>query len=532
MKLQKVNFWKSFSLASILFVPVLFGYYSVTLGQDINWDLLNYHLYNPYSYIQDRITFDLAPAGQQTYFNPLLDVVYLHAVNNLNPKAVGFSIGLLQGLSYIFIRGIVLQVLGKERYGYAFFLGLLGVLSVGFLSQVGTSLHDSLVGVLSLASLWLAILAIGHEDTNFQRNALTFIGLAAAIAGFAAGLKLTFAIYALSLLIGLLFVPIHWNVKFKLFIVFGICAFAAFLLTGGYWFYKMWILFGNPIFPQFNHLFQGELAAFEAIRDIRFLPRNIYEKIFYPAIFTNDPHRVAELQYKQVSWIFGYVALVALGCAALLRAIKTDSGFNLSPQMLLLVSYFSVAYVLWLNMFGIYRYLIPLEVLIPLLIYVAFDIFFKTSVPRFGAIIFLSLLTFANLKGVPDWGRSNWATTSFRVEASLLDASPEPAVIYLVGQPLAWIIPALDINVPFIQLNPNMPVNSAYWSRAKDIAQSRVGRQFAIFEAPSAELVSLASVNLARLGYSLNEGLCHQLVGYLGTKRYEYRFCEVGYLGE
>jgi hypothetical protein len=289
----------------------------------------------------------------------------------------------------------------------------------------------------------------------------------------------------------------------------------------------MWVEFGNPLFPQFNHIFQGKLASFESIRDIRFLPKNLYDKLFYPAIFTNDPLRVSELPFRQVSWIFGYVALLALGRAGLFRSNKVELDRKLSPQVVLLVGYFGIAYFLWLNIFGIYRYLIPIEVLIPLLLFIAIDYFFKLNVPRWGAVVFISLITIANLKGTPDWGRSNWSDKLYRVESSVLTASPLPAAVYLVGQPLAWIIPALEINTSFIQLAPNMPVTDAYWKKAKDLVEGRSGKQFVIFESISPDLASRASIGLAKLGLAQDVTACHRLVGYLGSARYEYRFCEV-----
>ena len=36
---------------------------SVMLGQDANWDLRNYHLYNPYALLHGRLGVDLLPAG-------------------------------------------------------------------------------------------------------------------------------------------------------------------------------------------------------------------------------------------------------------------------------------------------------------------------------------------------------------------------------------------------------------------------------------------------------------------------------------
>ena len=412
----------------IAIIPFLIGLYSIILGQDTNWDLLNYHLYNPYAYQHGRINFDLAPAGLQTYFNPTLDLLYFSIIGIFNPKWVGFLIGTIQGVSFVIVYKIAKQILGEGREGYAIFLGIAGLLSVGFLSEVGTTFFDSVVGVLKLTALWLTILAIGYTGGD-QRKSLILIGISGLMVGVACGLKLVFAIYALALFLGLFFVPVSWRLKFKLAILFGLFASAGMLSISGYWFYKMWSEFGNPLFPQFNNIFHGELAKFEPIRDIRFLPQNLYEKIFYPIVFTSNPLRVGELRYEQVSWVFGFVALLALGGAALFQSIKINQDRRLSPQAIFFVFYFGISYVLWLNIFGIYRYLIPLEVLIPLLIFIAIDFFFKPSVPRWTAVVFLSMITLFNLKGVPDWGRSGWADQVYRVEPSAMTTSSKPAAI-------------------------------------------------------------------------------------------------------
>jgi hypothetical protein len=42
-------------------LPLLFGLLSLALGQDDNWDLRNYHLYNPFALVNGKIGLDLAP---------------------------------------------------------------------------------------------------------------------------------------------------------------------------------------------------------------------------------------------------------------------------------------------------------------------------------------------------------------------------------------------------------------------------------------------------------------------------------------
>ena len=98
-----------------LLVALAFGTWSVLLGQDKNWDLLNYHLYNPYAFLHDRIEIDLAPAGIQTYFSPMLDIAYFKAISLLDPKTVGFLLGFLQGLNFFLLYAIAQRVLKDHR---------------------------------------------------------------------------------------------------------------------------------------------------------------------------------------------------------------------------------------------------------------------------------------------------------------------------------------------------------------------------------------------------------------------------------
>ena len=46
-----------------MLVPLIFGLYSLWLGQDSNGDLLNYHRYNPFALLNGKLELDLAPAG-------------------------------------------------------------------------------------------------------------------------------------------------------------------------------------------------------------------------------------------------------------------------------------------------------------------------------------------------------------------------------------------------------------------------------------------------------------------------------------
>jgi len=522
------NRWTGIGIS--LLVALCFGIWSVLLGQDKNWDLLNYHLYNPYAFLNDRVEFDLAPAGIQTYFSPMLDVAYFTAISHLSPKTVGFLLGFLQGLNFFLLFKIAGRVLKNHEQSnlYALLLALAGVLTVGFLAEVGTTMQDNLVALFPLLSLWMIISSIGALNAARQRPVWLLVIAAGIVAGIGIGLKLVTAIYALPLCLSFLVLPVPVFRRFKLSFIFGLSVLLGLFATGGYWLFEVWRLFGNPLFPQFNNYFHGELAPLEETRDLRFLPKTLFDKIFYPVIFTFDPQRAAELRYQQFSWLVAYIAVLGLFANKLISFFrKTKEQRRWSPEAAYLLAFFCISYFFWLNIFGIYRYLIVIELLIPLLLFVIITYLFNARFTAMVALLCIGLLTIVNLRGTPDWGHAEWADTVYRVEASELSAVPEPAAIYLAGQPLAWIAPALDIHSPFIQIVPNMSVSEAYWQRAKILTAERSGKRFVVFESDDPVILHRAREALVRLDLSVDENSCGHINAFLGKAKSEYRYCEL-----
>src|SRR5262245_58134644 len=82
---------------SLLLCLLIAATISVLLGQDANWDLRNYHLYNPYAFLTGRFWTDLMPAGLQSNFNPLLDLPYYLLATGLlatHPRLMAAAAGL------------------------------------------------------------------------------------------------------------------------------------------------------------------------------------------------------------------------------------------------------------------------------------------------------------------------------------------------------------------------------------------------------------------------------------------------------
>lgn len=517
---------KAMAGISMVLVPIVLGIYALVRGQDVNWDLLNYHLYNPYAYLNDRLNIDLAPAGQQTYFNPVLDLVYFFAISHLSPKLVGFLLGALQGLGFIPVYKIAQLTLAEKNQRYALIVALVGMLSVGFISEVGTTFYDALLAAPTLFCLWLLMKGFGAVSESESRISL-YVALSGFVIGVVTGLKLVFAIYAIALFVTLLFAPLKANCRLRLMALFAVSATVGLLAIGGSWFHTVWNEFGNPVFPQLNSIFHSDFASPHMTRDDRFLAKGIYEHLFYPFVFTNNPSRVSELHHEQVIWVFAYVALWGLAIQMLVNKNYAEAHKPSEKALRCVVIFTAASYVLWLVLFAIYRYLIPLELILPLVIFAALDRLCAKKVSRWIPVGLLLVLGLCNVKGRVDWSHAGWADRMYGIEPGEITQGDPPAVVYLVGQPIAWIVPALDINASFIQLNPNMQTTPAYWSRAKLLSHGKEGRSFVVMESPDQESRDAANKGLGNLGLQMDESNCGTLMAHMGSKDFLYKFCRV-----
>src|SRR5215813_2359802 len=58
------------------------GLVSIALGPDNNWDLRYYHLYAPWAYLHGRYLYDIGPAQEQSFFNPIADLVFYGLISS------------------------------------------------------------------------------------------------------------------------------------------------------------------------------------------------------------------------------------------------------------------------------------------------------------------------------------------------------------------------------------------------------------------------------------------------------------------
>ena len=484
----KTRIWARFSfqsphnvLASAILVIVIAGVVSIALGQDRNWDLRNYHLYSAHAYLADRIGVDLAPAGLQTYFPPLLDVPYYWMALHLPSWLTAFLMGAWHGLSFIFLSGLAWKALAGDphRTRRAPLLGAAGMLSAAFLSELGNTMGNASTAPWVLAALYLCL-----DDERPART--SHLAIAGLCLGIAVGLKLTNAIYAVALAVSLLSNPLDWRMRMaRLSMVAGVSLLSAAFLTAA-WFHQVETVFGNPLLPQFNAWFQSPLASQTLISDTRWLPTSWVERVAWPLLMAWEPGRVGESEIRQVAWPLLQVLVLCWVLTVLSRRHRNCSRELACAASSQVTVFVVAAFIVWMLVFSIHRYLVVAEMLAPVAIWVvahrAFDAVKAIKVGKFAVVASVVVAVFC----WNTWGHARFGERAFEVQAPEVADTP-PATVLMTGQePQAWMIPLLPPTYRYVGLGAtSFPEGPGYLPRARAIWEATPGRLFAIL--PAAE---------------------------------------------
>jgi hypothetical protein len=433
----------------------LFGVLAVVLGQDANWDLRNYHFYNPYAFLNGRLGFDIAPAQPATFYNPLMHVPFYLLAEALPPRAVGFVLGTIQGLNLVPLSLIAHRVLalppGRASQGAALSLSVFALSGAGFLSELGASFFDNVLSLLVLGALALLLNSGGGPLAPLWRS--FFAGVAG---GLAVGFKPTMAIYALGLGAATLAQTARWLVRFVAISAYGLGGLLGLALGGGYWMGVLMRLYGNPIFPHLNHVFRSPMAPLTAQRDIAFVPDTWGRVFTLPFRWAADSKVVGEIAFRDLRLTMVYAAVIA---AALIfvfswwrRDLRAPALTRREPaRMILLMA--AVVYAAWVSVFGIYRYLIGLELLAPLLLVAVVDRMPFTRYWRLVTIVTAFVAIVVTLRP-GDWGRVAWAAEGDYVGVRVPPIERlESSLVLMSGfQPFSYVIPRFPPATRFLRV--------------------------------------------------------------------------------
>lgn len=444
------------SLILLGLAPLLFAAIAVLLGKEASWDFQNYHWYTPFALFNQRLGFDIAVAHHATYYNPLLDVPLYWLAQRGPAWLGGVLLGALYGVAVNLVGAIAYQVLPLadpvRRLAIAVALALTGAIGGGAFPSIGNTSNDVPVAIGTFAALLILVANFAElQRAQLSKKLLAMTFVAGFFCGMSVGLKLTTAIYAPGLVLAVMVgAP---NLRKRSWCVVSLSAgmLAGIAVFAGYWMARMWEFGHNPVFPYFNQLFHSPLLVQGSYRDPSYFPKSIEAAWLFPFYFTANSYLVAEWDFCDARILAAYV-LVPL-TLVLMAFKRINQNSIVKPQLALFLFVFaSVSYLAWLMLFCIYRYVIPLEMLCPILVVCAVMLWPLRRALRLALLIALFVISQSIVKITLE--RQPWGDTYVSVAAPTLP-DPQHSMILLagVGAPSAFVIPYFPRTIPFLRID-------------------------------------------------------------------------------
>jgi len=133
-----------------------------------------------------------------------------------------------------------------------------------------------------------------------------------------------------------------------------------------------------------------------------------------------------------------------------------------------LLAFMVVSYVMWQKKFSIYRYLIPLELLAPLVIYLLVCFLVPSQRRR---VLVTAILLAAIVLGMrtPTWVRRDWGRDFFGTSVRAGAVPSTSLVVIATYEPLAFVAPALPPEARIVRIQSNFFEPSATTMLATEI---------------------------------------------------------------
>ncbi|MGH6877440.1 MAG: hypothetical protein ACREHV_08695 [Rhizomicrobium sp.] len=498
----------------------------VVRGKDMSWDFRNYHWYVPYAFLHGRMGFDVAVAHQATYYNPLLDTpFYLLATHLKTWLALGI-LGAVQGASVVPLYFLCRSLLRLEPARLtAAVIALFSMMGSLTLYLAGATYYDNVMSLFVLSGLALIVARRETLRAGSLVKGAWIAGLGGLALGSAVGLKLPEAPFALGFMAALAVLPGDWRHRGARLVAGAVGGLAGFALFDAFWMAEMARLTGNPVFPYFNQFFHSPLALAAPYRDMRFIPRSLQHQLLYPLLFSLDWRVADDLPFRDIRVGVAYVLLIAT-VPLWFIARRRQNALIARDAAAALFAFAAVSYVLWLKIFAIYRYILVLEMLSPLLIAAAIGLWPISA--RARVITAAAVLLFVQALSRPLVPDRAPATDPYVQAAIPPIPHPDDTMILMTGEaPLGYLAPSLPPQIPLLRIDGWL-IQPQDGSRLTAVTRKRVaafrGDLFVIADAGE---IMRSRDALAAYGLAMNEPECRNIVTNLGGP---YRFCPLAHI--
>jgi hypothetical protein len=404
--------------------------------------------------LHNRLGFDVAVGHHATYYNPLIHIPFYWLAGSVNIRLALFYAGALHGLNilplYLLARSALVAPANRWLAGA---LALTGMLGSTVITMIGSTSYDTFVSAPVLGSL--AVLVIKRNELcTTSLPAARAAGLAGLLLGLATGLKLVEVFYTVGFAVVLLLLPGSLAVRSARLAAGGAAGLAGVLLFAGFWFLTLQHATGNPLFPFYNSIFRSPLIAPTYFGATSFLPESLGPALSFPFRFLQDYHVADDGPFHdfRVPIIYVLLPLASIWFAVTRRRPAAVPPLVSLPATRILFIFVVGSYVAWLLLFAVYRYLIALEMLAPLLILAALDC--VPQPPRLRLAATAIILGIAALLARYNLAAHVPASAPYVIAQGLSFPRPANTLLLMTGtEPMAYLIPLLPPAIPVLRID-------------------------------------------------------------------------------
>jgi hypothetical protein len=496
------------------------GAASLALDKDVNWDLKNYHFYNPHAFLNGRMAWDVAPAQVQSYLSPVADLPFYAMVKaDLRPRVIAFLMASTTAIGAYFLLRLAVLVFPalprRERLFAVAAAGIIGLTGAAGTSVIGSTMNEWPSAALLIAAVYCAARSLVEQGPHAARR-LAWAGF---LAGCATGLKLTYGIFGVALVAGIALAAPD-RAALRRAAIAAAAMLGGFLVTYGFWAVILWRQFENPFFPFFNGVFKSPWWEPVSFFDRNWGPRDTWEAMFFPMVFARDSHLVGEVPFRdwRLATLMVVAALAGLKWIVLRRRPSPPARETVCASPLIawrmLAIFTGLAYLLWMKVFSIYRYLVPIELLAGLLIVAGVLYLLRGATLRWVAITIVAFLLVDTTQR-QNWGRIGFGKRYFEVTAPSLP--PDSLVILGLSHPMAYAIPFFRADARFVNPYSNFLTNSQrnlLRLRIDDVVRDHKGPLFSLDHRLP---LPISNSTLASFGLARDEASCEVVRSSLDT---------------
>ena len=438
------------------------------LGKDMAWDTLNYHLYLGYGALNDRFGHDYFAAGSLAYLNPYAYLPFYAMVHAGLPALLICSIFATVHSIILWLTFELGLLVCPSKDGHTRLLAGSSAVALAFVNpilmqQIGSCFADITTAELALAG-WLLLAGM----VRVPRKSRTLA--AGLILGAASALKLSNALPAASAFAMFILLPKGWRGRIRYGLLYGISLGVGFAAVAAPWSYRLFKVFGNPMFPMFNNIVRSPEFTTESMSNYRFVPQSIGDALWRPfAMIDPMPMVHEELSAPDSRYAVLVVLAILFIARWAWRRFGPASASSSKPQpndssrvLAALGCALSLYWMLWLHVSGNSRYVLTMACVAAAVIVGMLFRLFESRPKIRNYILFVILATQAvqlYMGAEYRWDSAPWRGPWFDVSIPER-LKTEPNLYLLMGvESNSFIAPFLDKDSGFVNFAGGFTLN-------------------------------------------------------------------------